>query len=144
MIRFILVLTIALTLASALIGCQSTPEVVPSSGPRQATSADAVKLYEKAPKRYEDLGIVETSQNIQYGENFSADPVIDQLKAEAAAKGANGLLIETTPDLGKNVVSVGAYYHDDFIHFPVQTKPVRTAKAHAVYMLEEWDDQRSK
>ncbi len=47
-------------MVAAFIGalCSCGPEVVPSSGPRQATVPDAVKIYQESLSKYEDLGLL--------------------------------------------------------------------------------------
>ncbi|MGE5612470.1 MAG: hypothetical protein ACM359_24695 [Bacillota bacterium] len=57
--------------------------------PHPTTNPASVQLYQKAPRVYEDLSIVEVAGEFQYGPNSTADTTVDALKAQAAAKGAN-------------------------------------------------------
>ena len=82
-------------LAVIVSGCSSGPEILPSSGPHPATSPDQVKLFQKAPKQYEQLGMVSVSadEGARWDERGDATVGFDILKRKAAALGANGLLL---------------------------------------------------
>src|SRR5215210_2048468 len=76
------------------IGCAAKPEIVPSAGPRPPTQAEQVKIYQKQPLRYEKLGVVSLTVpgDAKWDEGGNFDAAFDNLKAQAAARGANGLL----------------------------------------------------
>jgi len=53
----------------AVVGCGA--KVIQPSGPRMATKAETVKLYDEEPKEYEDLGEISVAGELKYGEGFS-------------------------------------------------------------------------
>ena len=118
-------------------GCATKPEIVPSSGPRAATSADQVKIYAKPPLRYERLGVVSVmaTRESPWDTRGNADEGFDRLKAEAAQRGANGLLLVVDRDEFYGRVLVG--YHDTFYEVPYRLKPEKAAVAEAIYVLKE-------
>lgn len=130
----------ALLLLTALFlsACSSQPEVVPSSGPRSPTSADQVKIYQKAPNRYENLGVVTVSraEGATWDERGDATVGFDILKRKAAALGANGLLL-TVPEGGEEK-RVNAGYHGEFYQVPIKgPRGSVEGVGQAIYVLEE-------
>ena len=132
---------VALLLASSISllasGCTSTPEVVASSGPRSPTSTDQVRIYQKAPKKYEALGVVSVapSDRVRWDERGNADEGFEQLKAQAAARGANGLLLQ--PEEGSGVRQrILAGYRGKYYEVPVRVEP-KAAVAQAIWVLDE-------
>ena len=127
---------VVLCVASLIFGCQSTPEVVPSSGPRPPTSAGMVKIYEKAPKKYERLGNVTVSraEGARTDNRGNAEVAFDTALGKAAALGANGLLLEATP--GETTARATAGYRGTFYQVPFRGNPP-TAVFQAIYVLKE-------
>ncbi|MGE5608846.1 MAG: hypothetical protein ACM359_06315 [Bacillota bacterium] len=119
-------------IAMAVAGCQSTGR--PASEPRPATNPAGVQLYQKAPHNYEDLGIVEVAGDFQYGPNSTADRIVEELKAKAAAKGANGIWLFPPRDPG--LVGYGAFYNDQYYMFPVRRSQPSATLARAIYVRE--------
>jgi hypothetical protein len=129
----------AIALAMLFVaGCKSGPEIVPSSGPRPATSTDEVKIYPKPPLRYERLGVVSIPATREYpwDDRGNADEGFERLKAEAAKRGANGLLLVVDRDQFYGRVLVG--YKDTFYEVPYRLKPEKAAVAEAIYVLKEY------
>jgi hypothetical protein len=122
-------------MAAALFSvCSCGPQVVPSSGPRPPLSADAVKIYENKPHKYEELGKItlEITPDLGWDQHANADKAFDIMKAKAAALGANGLLLDVDP--GGPYIKTEAGYHGTFYHFPMQGKIVTNE---AIFVLEE-------
>lgn len=119
-----------------LAGCASTPEIVPSTGPHEATTADQVKIYEKAPKKYELLGKVTVTQKegAKWDERGNADAAFDNARAKAAAMGANGLLLAA--HTGEYDARATAGYHGTFYQVPVKGRPP-VGLFQAIYVLKE-------
>lgn len=130
----LLLVSLILLLAS---GCASKPEVVASSGPRNPTSTDQVKIYQKAPKKYEALGVVSVapSDRVRWDKRGNADEGFEQLKAQAAARGANGLLLQPEEGSGVNQ-RILAGYRGEYYEVPVRVEP-RAAVAQAIWVLDE-------
>lgn len=57
-----------------------------------------VKLYSKPPQKFEEIAIVEASSKSSFAisDQGKIDVVIQRLKEEAAALGANGVLLQAT------------------------------------------------
>ncbi len=116
-------------------GCASS-EIVPSSGPRPPTTPDKVSLYSHAPKKYEILGtvMIPVATDAHWDQSGNADAGFDRLKAAAAERGANGLLMEAPTGSYDNRVLAG--YHGTFYQVPFRSNP-RSAVAQAIWVLEE-------
>jgi hypothetical protein len=52
-----------------------------------------VQLYSKAPAQFEVIGVVRASSEWGLTQQGSTDYAVDELKKQAAALGANGLLL---------------------------------------------------
>jgi hypothetical protein len=116
-----------------LAGCAST--VLQPSGPKAPTDPASVRLYQNEPKKYEDLGVVEVTENVKYEDNFGAKGVADQLRAKAAARGANGVYL--FPALEKNMIGVGAFDGDNYYTFPVRREgPRKIVLGRAMFVIE--------
>ena len=119
-------------------GCASKPEIVPSSGPRTPTSAMQVKIYEKAPKKYEMLGTVTVTreEGARWDEKGDANAAFDTAKSKAAALGANGLLLSAAA--GEFEYRATAGYHGKFYQVPVRGRQgAAVGVMQAIYVLEE-------
>jgi len=126
-------LTLAIFLTVLLGGCG--PQVVESTGPRPPTTPSAVTIYDKEPKKYEKLGIVEVPVGgiVQWNANGDGTPGYEKLLAAAAAKGANGILLKpTSPD--QMVVLAG--YRGTYHPVPVRPGSPNAAVVQAIYVLE--------
>jgi hypothetical protein len=121
-------------LAVSLCGC--APEVVPSSGPRPPTRLEEVKVYQKPPKKYEDLGVIEVRSTPEMSLNAQghSPATFAVLKGAAAAKGANGLLLGDKQLDREFTALVGdgtADYHVAMRHDPP------TVLGRAIYVIKE-------
>lgn len=90
----------------ALAGCASTSKVM--LGPaRPPIAAEAVRVYMDAPARFEEIARLETDSAIGFGTPGQTDSAIAKLRREAAALGANGVLLlgvdTVAPPVGVNV-----------------------------------------
>ncbi|QOV87573.1 hypothetical protein [Humisphaera borealis] len=111
-----------------LCGCGST--VVPTTGPRPATSPAAVALFQDPPSKYEVLGIIKTEGSFEWEEVGQMQKVIDELKEKAAAMGGNGLLLQV-PEY--RLRAVGTYDEEPYI-IPIDKSKTRNAMATAIYV----------
>src|SRR5580658_1143359 len=114
--------------------CSCGPTVVPSSGPHPPTSVDDVKIYQKKPSKYEDLGLLTLTitPDLAWDANGDANAAFDRLKAQAAALGANGLLLDVDPSNYDILTLAG--YHGVFYQVPMKKK---TAFNEAIFVLKE-------
>jgi hypothetical protein len=118
---------------TTLMGCRS--EVLQPQAPHPPSDPATIKLYQKEPRRYEDLGFVEWPGDLAATKDVRADAVVRDLRAKAAERGANGLLLEAPPVRGS--YRVGAYYDEEYFLFPVRTRPANAVLARAIYVLKE-------
>lgn len=125
---------IAVALSVCLAGCAS--EVVPTTS-HQPTDPSQVKIYQKAPAKYEELGeiSVPVAGNARWDDKGDANAGFDRLRAEAAARGANGILLD--PDSVNAQFEVTAGDRGQFYNVPMRSTPNRAAVAEAIYVHEE-------
>ena len=117
-------------------GCAS-PKVVPTTK-HDPTTPSAVQIYQKAPaKDYEILGTVtlKASNKYKWDDRGNADAAYDELKRQAAALGANGLLLDA-PDKSSDA-HVTAGYHGEFYQIPVKLPRPVTAIATAIFVHDK-------
>ncbi len=125
-------------LLAVAAGC--SPDMVPATA-RPALSANAVEIFVKAPKKFEDHGFVfvEVAPSTN---DFQADVYVDQLKETAASKGADGLLIAPIDEWKESkghdsrYVYVGGFYKGKFYNFPVTTEKPRRMVGRAIYVID--------
>jgi hypothetical protein len=131
--RFALALTGLLVVAN--LGCASS-EVVPSTGPRPPTDPASVAIYQKEPKKYERLGEITQviTPDMKWDERGDSTAGFDKLKALAAQKGGNGLLLKL-PE-GSYAYLVLAGYKGNYYQVPVKAGEPKTVMAEAIYVLE--------
>jgi hypothetical protein len=115
-------------------GCAS--EVVPST-PHDPTSPAQVHIYQNAPdKKYEELGTIAVPVvgDVRWDDKGDADAGFDQLRQQAAARGANGILLDSDTIQAKDSVLAGDHGH--YYTVPLRTSPNRAAVAEAIYVHE--------
>lgn len=86
-----------LGLLLAVAGCAATSHIITGT-PRNPVDPAQVTLYTSAPPEYEEIAIVEASSRsaFVFGDQAKMDVVVQRLKEEAAALGANGVLLQDT------------------------------------------------
>ena len=117
------------------VGSGCSPEVVPSSGTRPPTNPKDVGIYQKEPQKYENLGLVEVpvGGDVRWDEKGESTAGFEKLKAGAAARGANGILLKhPSPDMS----SVLAGYKGTFYQVPVRMGNPKVVVVQAVYVIE--------
>jgi hypothetical protein len=107
-----------------LAGCAASSVLV--TGPvRTAISPDRVRIYTSAPVAFEEIAVLTASRKTvssASGEK-AIDRVIDEMQAQAAKLGANGLLLEDFSDAQSLSVGTGVgsdtYTHNGSISLGV-------------------------
>ena len=97
---------VVLTLVCMLTACASGSAVVTGTK-RPPISPSEVQLYTRAPADYEVIGIVKASSEMGWTEQGSIDYAVEELKKQAAAIGANGVLLTVVGERGGT--SYGTY-----------------------------------
>ncbi|MCA7023650.1 MULTISPECIES: hypothetical protein [Stenotrophomonas] len=101
-------LAIALGLALATGGCASTSRVMLGQ-PRAPVDPASVQIYSTPPAGAVEIAQLEASSAVGFGTQGQTDAAIARLKREAAALGANGVILMGVGAGGSPVgMSVGA------------------------------------
>ncbi len=115
----------------ALFGCATGSSIV-TGKVRPAINPGEVRLYLEPPTKYDTIGIVEASSDVEFSSQAAQDRAIQELKAQAAKIGANGVLITNTGDKAGDMVvffSGGVFY--------AGASETKTARGHAIFVIQE-------
>ncbi len=84
-------------LTGALVACATTSHVLTGKA-RPPIDASEVRVYSTAPDDYEEIAVIDATSrsSFSFGEQKKMDAVIERLKKQAAALGANGVLLQST------------------------------------------------
>jgi hypothetical protein len=90
---------IAIVLMPMLAGCATSSQTLTGT-PRPALSPTEVKVYTQAPQSFEEIAVLGASRKsvTSAGGERAIEKMIDGMKSEAAALGANGVLLENLSD----------------------------------------------
>src|SRR6266566_4136386 len=97
----------AILIASFISGCATHVTMI---GPaRPPISPAAVRIYENPPRHYEQIAIINSSAGTTwlFPDRGSLDETIAELRTQAAALGANGVLLQAVYDQPVGGLSVG-------------------------------------
>jgi hypothetical protein len=107
-----------------LAGC-AVSSVLVTGSVRPAISPEGVRIYTSAPAAFEEIAVLSASRKTvssASGEK-AIDKVIEEMRAEAAKIGANGLLLEDFSDAQSLTVGTGVgsdtYTHNGSISLGV-------------------------
>lgn len=80
-----------------LAACAHTSHVITGT-PRPSTDPALVRIYSTAPAHYQEIAVIEANSggSFAFGDQKKMDAVMRRLKKEAAALGANGVLLQGT------------------------------------------------
>jgi hypothetical protein len=125
-------------LLMALSGCfwSCGPEVLPATAHAPLDPVQ-VKVYQAAPAKYEKLGTLTwTVKGPQQAWREDADgtPAFEDLRAQAAKKGANGILL--VDEAHQEWMMVGARYQGKSYLLPLRKEPM-TVAVEAIFVHEE-------
>jgi len=97
------------SLAAALVGCAASSHITVGTV-RPKIDPAAVRLYLTPPAKFEEVAVLEASSknSITFGSQAKADKVVERLKNEAAALGANGVLLGDVGEQQSGSVSTGS------------------------------------
>lgn len=93
---------------SVLAGCASSSALVTGTA-RAPIPVERVKLYTQAPRKYQEIAVLESSSrnSWSFSDQAKLDAVIRRLKEEAAKVGANGVLLQGTATQGSGAIGTG-------------------------------------
>jgi hypothetical protein len=99
---------------------------------RPAIDPIGVKLYSEPPLEYETIGLVEASSDVFFSTSQETlDRAVEELKAQAAKIGANGVLIE---NFGGHTETI-PIYSDGFVYH--SENETRMVQGKAIYVFQE-------
>jgi len=119
------------TILMTLLGCTSGSHII-TGKVRQAIKKDEVKLYLKAPKKYEIIGLVEASSEVEFSSQVAQDHTIAELKSQAAKIGANGVLISAT---GNQSGGASGFYSNGFYYS--SSIEMKVAQGKAIFVIKQ-------
>ena len=96
-------------LCFALMACASSSVVVGTQ--RAPITPEEVKVYLRAPAKFEEVAILEASSrnSVAFSSQGKMNKVVERLKIEAAKLGANGILLTGTgSEYGGSVITASA------------------------------------
>jgi len=114
-----------------IYGCASGSTIV-TGKIRPALNPVDVRIYVEPPSKYETIGIVEASSEVEFSSQAAMDRAMRKLKALAARIGANGLLFLDSGS--KTGDSVGFYSNGIFF---AGTSEIKTVKGIAIFVIQE-------
>ena len=120
-------------MVGTMAGCG--PEALPPTQ-HAPLSPDQVKIYPKAPARYEKMSMitVPVTPQIRWDEKGESTPGFEAMKSQAAAMGANGVLLAPEPGTYDLMVTVG--YKGTWYQVPAKRDP-KAVVARAIYVVQE-------
>lgn len=94
---FLRVAVLVIIAVIGVTGCASSSSIMLGKA-RAPISPDEVKLYLRAPVKYEEIAMIESSSkaSMAVSDQAKTDVSIQRLKEEAAKVGANGVLLTET------------------------------------------------
>ncbi len=92
----------------SLVGCATSSQVL-TGAPRSPLSPAAVRIYTRAPDAFEEIAILGASRKSvsSAGGERAIAKMIETMRAQAAALGANGLLLEDFSDSDPVAIGTG-------------------------------------
>jgi hypothetical protein len=112
-------------------GCASGFSIVTGKA-RPSIDPATVKIYNKEPKMFEEIGIVRASSDMGLTEQGSIDYAVSEIKKQAAKIGANGILFLSA---GEKTSSVTGFYSGGvFFAAPVDKMSI---SGKAIYVISE-------
>ncbi len=127
----ILKLIIILPLFVIFLNCSTGSSII-TGKVRPAISPSDVKIYLDPPLKYETIGLVEASSDVEFSTQAAQDRVIAELKSQAAKIGANGVLLITAEKKSGEIVG----FYSNGIFYASETE-TRTAQAKAIYVIKD-------
>jgi hypothetical protein len=99
---------LAVVIACAVAACATSSHVLIGTA-RPPISPESVRVYYRAPPKYEEIATVQASSqgSMALTSQQNMDKAIARLKAEAAKVGANGVLLQGVQDTPGGSIGLG-------------------------------------
>src|SRR5919201_72620 len=106
--KFVRTCAATLLPACLICACASTRTVIVGQ-PRPPISPEAVRVYQVPPRHFERIAIINSSAGTSwiFPDRPSMDLGISRLREQAAALGANGVLLERVYDVSAGGLAIG-------------------------------------
>src|SRR5262249_9993146 len=93
---------------ACLICCCVTPPIIVGQ-PRPPTSPEAVRVYQVPPRHFERIAIIDSPAGTSwiFPDRPSMELGISRLRQQAAALGANGILLQRVYDVSAGGLAIG-------------------------------------
>ena len=106
--RFLRICAATLAAACLICGCATTRAIIVGQ-PRLPISPEAVRVYRVPPRHFERIAIINSSAgtNWIFPDRPSMELGISRLREQAAALGANGILLERVYDVPVGGLAMG-------------------------------------
>jgi len=127
----ILTLITSFAFLITFLGCASGSHII-TRKVRPAIKKNEVKLYLEPPKKYEIIGIVEASSEVEFSSQAAQNRAITELKSEASKIGANGVLISAT---GNKSGGTSGFYSNGVYY--AGSSEMKTARGKAIFVIKE-------
>jgi len=90
-------------------GCGASSHILVGTA-RSPIDPTLVKIYLSPPAEYEPIALLDASSKhaLALGDQAKTDKMVERLKVEAAAVGANGLLLQGVGDQAAGAIGLGA------------------------------------
>jgi hypothetical protein len=125
------VVTLIIFFCMVLFGC-ATGSTIITGEVRSSVDPSEVRIFLEPPSKFETIGIVEASSDVEFSRQSAQDRVINELKNRAAKIGANGILLTNTGSQAGDMVG----YFSSGIFFTKKKKKI-TGQARAIYVIQE-------
>jgi hypothetical protein len=106
--KFVGTCVATLLTACLICGCATTRTIIVGQ-PRPPISPEAVRVYQVPPRHFERIAIINSSAGTSwiFPDRPSMELGISRLRKEAAALGANGILLEGVYDVPAGGLAIG-------------------------------------
>ncbi len=84
---------VTICLGFGLLGGCASGSAIPVGSSHAASSSAQVRIYSDAPPAFEVVGIVKAESGLGWSDQQSVDYAVEELRKQAAALGANGVLL---------------------------------------------------
>ena len=105
--KFLCICAATFAAASLICGCATPPIIV--GQPRPPISPEAVRVYQVPPRHFERIAIIDSPAGTSwiFPDRPSMELGISRLREQAAALGANGILLQRVYDVSAGGLTIG-------------------------------------
>src|SRR4030095_15246296 len=105
--KFLCICAATFAAACLICGCATPPIIV--GQPRPPISPEAVRVYQVPPRHFERIAIIDSPAGTSwiFPDRPSMERGISRLREQAAALGANGILLQRVYDVSAGGLAIG-------------------------------------